>query len=166
MARILSAAIVVMVIARPVSAQPTLTIEDASRLLVQPQPEPKPWPSVGDALRMAAPVHRPAYDAAGRRIVGLYIGPDTRDGFADVDRGILDSINDLRAEFKRVKQLRIVDTTLDADVVVAVLSRGLSGHAGTIAAPIGGTLVVLSRRAPSVVSPSVSLAPWRAAGQP
>ena len=32
--------------------------------------------------------------------VSIFVGPQTRDGFVDIDRGVLDSIKDLKAELR------------------------------------------------------------------
>lgn len=40
--------------------------------------------------------------------VPIYVGPQVRDGFIDVDRGVLDSIDDVVRELRKDKRLRIV----------------------------------------------------------
>lgn len=62
--------------------------------------------------------------------VAIYVGPNVRDGFVDVDRGVLDSIKDVQ---KRLRQdpvdpqkeaaFRVVDRESDATLRLYVVSR-------------------------------------------
>ena len=56
--------------------------------------------------------------------ISIFVGPQVRDGFVDIDRGVLDSINDLKAELGSDKRLQLGDDRDQARVVLEVLSRG------------------------------------------
>ena len=76
--------------------------------------------------------------APARPPVAVYVGPLVRDGFADVDRGVKDSIKDLRhhlqAEIGK-KRARFVDDEKAADVKVYVVGRGTTESASATSAP-------------------------------
>ena len=73
--------------------------------------------------------------------IAIYVGPQTRDGFIDIDQGVTDSIADLKSELRR-DRWRIVDKAEDAEVVLTVVARRL-GTTSTIGMPLnGGTLMV------------------------
>jgi hypothetical protein len=76
---------------------------------------------------------------SAQSLVTIYVGPQTKDGFADVDQGVLDSIKDLRAEFGCDKTLRVVDTPDRADAVLHVVARTMQTKPGGLAMPIAGT---------------------------
>src|SRR5258708_9782234 len=71
--------------------------------------------------------------------IAIFVGPQTREDFVDVDRGVLDSIRDIRAEIGGKKRLRLVPLKDQAQVILEVLSRGStsSSGAGAAAMPIG-----------------------------
>jgi hypothetical protein len=75
----------------------------------------------------------------------IFIGPHTRDGFVDMDRGVLDSIRDLKAELRGKKCLRVVAEKGQADLILEVVSRGATSDTGggTAAIPIGATTMYL-----------------------
>jgi hypothetical protein len=81
--------------------------------------------------------------------ITVFVGPQTRDGFADVDSGILDSIKDIQDEFRRSGQFAIARTSEEAQIVLVVLGRRTPGDSGTMGIP-AGTLtlqVPIKRRA-------------------
>jgi hypothetical protein len=65
--------------------------------------------------------------------IAVFVGPNVRDGFVDVDRGTLDSIGDIKAELRRVRRLSVVNSREEATVALVVLGRRHSGTAGAIA---------------------------------
>jgi hypothetical protein len=56
--------------------------------------------------------------------VTVFIGPQVRDGFQDVDAGVRDSILDLRREAQRAA-FTVVESPQDATVSLIVLGRGV-----------------------------------------
>ena len=54
----------------------------------------------------------------------VFVGPQMRDGFADVDAGIRDSIHDVRQEFQSAN-FRIAVKQEEATLVVLVIARGI-----------------------------------------
>ena len=76
--------------------------------------------------------------APARPPVAIYVGPLVRDGFADVDRGVTDSIKDLRHHLQSEigkKRVRFVDDEKAADVKVYVVGRGAAESASATSAP-------------------------------
>src|SRR5262245_34579473 len=55
--------------------------------------------------------------------VPIFIGPLSRDGFVDVDQGVLDSIREIEGEFRRSKEFRLVLSQDDATIVLEVVAR-------------------------------------------
>ena len=64
--------------------------------------------------------------------IAIFVGPQTVDGFVDVDRGILDSIKDIKQEFEHFRQLIVVPTRTEATLVLEVTGRGLVGSSGAV----------------------------------
>lgn len=75
--------------------------------------------------------------------IAIYVGPQIRDGFVDVDQGVLDSIRDIQVELgKQRKQLTAVRTPDLADIVLVVVRRGLGGPSGgAVGIPVGGITI-------------------------
>jgi hypothetical protein len=77
--------------------------------------------------------------------VGVYVGPQSRVRFGDVDKDVLDSIKDILEELRGRKRLRIVTTRQDAQIILEVLSGRTESDRGSaaVAAPIErpGTLI-------------------------
>jgi hypothetical protein len=69
--------------------------------------------------------------------IAIYIGPQTREGFVDVDSGVLDSITDVQSAFKRASKFRVVQTAEKADIVLFVVGRRTAGQSGSVGVPIG-----------------------------
>jgi hypothetical protein len=69
----------------------------------------------------------------------IFIGPQTRDGFVDVDRGVLDSIKDIKAELRGKKRIRIVADKDQAELILEVMSRGATSTTGggSVGLPVG-----------------------------
>lgn len=91
--------------------------------------------------------------------IPVYVGPAVdADGFADADRGILDSIADLTNALRRQKAIQIVGEAGSARVAVYIVGRGtvpstptfdvttVTGSSSTTALP-GGTVVTNSNAA-------------------
>ena len=71
--------------------------------------------------------------------IAIFVGPQTRDGFVDVDSGIIDSIKDIQAEFAKSSTFMLVRTDADATIVLAVVGRHLAGQSASIGTRIGTT---------------------------
>jgi hypothetical protein len=70
--------------------------------------------------------------------VSIYIGPQVKDGFVDTDKGVSDSIKDLRKELGKKRDLRVVDDESTAQLKLYVVARGFGAADGdgvTIAMP-------------------------------
>jgi hypothetical protein len=61
--------------------------------------------------------------AATSQPVSIYVGPNVRNGFVDIDKGVQDSIEDLRQELRRNSSLRLV-----ADEAAARLKLYVAGR--------------------------------------
>jgi hypothetical protein len=81
--------------------------------------------------------------AASEPRITIYIGPQTREGFVDVDSGILDSINDIQNELRGSRQFNVVRTADEATIVLSVVGRRTPGASGFVGAPIGTTMMML-----------------------
>jgi hypothetical protein len=71
--------------------------------------------------------------------VSVYVGPQVRDGFIDVDQGILDSIRDVTNELRKDKALRIVSKPEEAAVTLLILGRRAGPAGSSVAITSGGT---------------------------
>lgn len=111
------------------------------------------WRALGVcALLFAAGTLTYAQDAA-QRAVPVYIGPEIRDGFVDIDQGVSDSIKDIQNELRLDRQFIIARTREEATIRLIVLGRGIvtngslgfgSSHAGT------GTAFVVPNTVPTI----------------
>lgn len=54
----------------------------------------------------------------------VYVGPQTRDGFVDVDRGILDSIKDIKNALRGSRPFRVVERPEEATILLTVVALG------------------------------------------
>src|SRR5262249_37283731 len=61
------------------------------------------------------------WNASGKTAYHDLRGPQIRDGFVDVDQGVLDSIRDITTEFRTVPGVVVVKTTAEAKLVLLVL---------------------------------------------
>jgi len=57
--------------------------------------------------------------------VSLYLAAPVKDGFVDTNKGIQDSIKDLRKRLAKDKRIVVVDGPSRADVVLTVVGRGV-----------------------------------------
>ena len=78
--------------------------------------------------------------------VSIFVGPQTRDGFVDVDTGVLDSIKDIRDELRSSKRFVLVPTEAAATIVLTVVGRRTAGQSGSVGVPIAGMLMMLPSR--------------------
>lgn len=73
----------------------------------------------------------PAIQSSGAKAhIPIFVGPQTREGFVDVDKGVLDSIKDLKGELRGKTRFRVVETREDARLVLEVVSRGKTSTNG------------------------------------
>jgi hypothetical protein len=66
----------------------------------------------------------------GQTDVTIFVGPQTREGFVEVDKGVRDSIKDLKGEFRGKTRFRVVETREDARLVLEVVGRGMTSTDG------------------------------------
>ena len=73
----------------------------------------------------------------------VFVGPQMRDGFADIDSGIRDSIRDIRQELQ-TSGIGIAKTQDEATVALLVLGRGIvaQGSVGVASGSLGFGYVV------------------------
>jgi hypothetical protein len=72
-------------------------------------------------------IPRTARSAVAERL-RLFISAPTRNGFIDIDQGILDSIADIRNQLERSKQIVVVDGGEKADITLTVVKRGIGSE--------------------------------------
>src|SRR5689334_24312602 len=83
-------------------------------------------------------------EAAGPAKIPVWVGPETRDGFVDVDSRIVASIKDIRTELKKDDCCTIVESAEDATVKLIVVARHTSkGQGGSVGVPIGASTFFL-----------------------
>jgi len=76
--------------------------------------------------------------------VSIYVGPHMRDGFVDVDQGILDSIADIKNELQKMRRYTLAATPEQATIALVVLSRHSPGDSGGVGIPIGAGMTVIA----------------------
>lgn len=75
--------------------------------------------------------------------VAIYVGPATRDGFVDVDRGVLDSITDTIREIEKApRRYRLARVASEATLILTVTKREFGDDIAGIGIPIGGLAVI------------------------
>jgi hypothetical protein len=79
------------------------------------------------------------------RVTAVFVGAQIKDGFVDIDRGVLNSIKDLKGELSGRKGIQIVEDKTEARLVLEVLSRGATSSAGggAMGMPIGASTFVI-----------------------
>jgi hypothetical protein len=82
-------------------------------------------------------------DSKRQKTIAIFIGAQTREGFTDVDRGILDSIKDVHHHFRGASEFTVVSTAEAADMVLLVVGRRTVGDSGSIGVPIGTTTIMV-----------------------
>jgi hypothetical protein len=83
----------------------------------------------------------PAHAQSRSDAPAIFVGPQIRDGFADMDAGIRDSIRDIQGELRNTS-LKLAASREDATIVVIVLARGIAtkGSVGSsTSSGVGGT---------------------------
>ncbi len=92
--------------------------------------------------------------------IPIFVGPQIRDGFTDIDRGILDSIDDIQDKLQDARQFTLVDTREEATLILEVTGRGLSGNAGAFGITTGGTTfgggTIAGVEQPTFTSPAIT----------
>jgi Sel1 repeat len=92
--------------------------------------------------------------------VSIFIGPQIRDGFVDVDSGVIDSIRDIQNELKRSAQFVVVDEAQKATIVLVVVGRRLSGNGGAVGITTPGTTLgggtIAGVQQPTFTTPGVT----------
>lgn len=66
-----------------------------------------------------------------------------RDGFVDVDQGVLDAIADIKSELKKSKTVSLTEDASKATLMVDVIGRRIAGSAGAVTVPLGAMAVSL-----------------------
>jgi hypothetical protein len=99
---------------------------------------------VAAALVLIATVGLVAKEAPPAAIP-IFIGPQVRDGFVEIDRGVLDSIKDIQNELRGRRGIQIVADKERAQVVLEVVSRGATSTSGggAVGVPIGTSTFML-----------------------
>lgn len=79
------------------------------------------------------------------RKVTIFVSPPSRDGYVDTDKGIRDSIRDLKNQVRGSRRLQLVETKESAQLVLEVVGRGRTSNTGGGAAaiPIGNSTFFL-----------------------
>lgn len=74
-----------------------------------------------------------------QRKTAVFVGPQVRDGFVDIDHGVMDSIKDLQGELRDRKGIEVVTEKERSQIVIEVISRGSTSTSGggAAAVPIG-----------------------------
>jgi hypothetical protein len=72
----------------------------------------------------------------GKGPVSIYVGPMVRDGFVDVDKGVLDSIKDIQGALRKDRAFVVVAVEADATLKLYVVARTTAP-----AGPAGGVVV-------------------------
>jgi len=87
------------------------------------------------------------------RSLTIFIGPQVRDGFKDIDRDIRDSIRDIQSSLLSSGKFLLVPTKEEALLNLEILSRSVTGTSGSIGIPsFGGAQSLLSIKERSVVA--------------
>jgi len=86
------------------------------------------------------------------RSLTIFIGPQVRDGFKDIDRNIRDSIRDIQSSLLASGKFFLVPTKEEALLKLEILARGVTGTSGSVGIPsFGGAQSMLSIKERSVV---------------
>jgi hypothetical protein len=68
----------------------------------------------------------------------IYVGPQARDGFVDIDQGVRDSIKDIQQALRKDRAFRVVAHESEAGLKVYVLTRDI---AATGSSTVAGVVV-------------------------
>ena len=80
----------------------------------------------------------------------IYVGPQMRDGFADVDSGIRDSIRDVRQELSAAG-FSVTQNETDATLSLTVLARGVVTN-GSVGSFVGGLGAIAPNSVPTLTT--------------
>jgi hypothetical protein len=87
----------------------------------------------------------------------IFVGPETREGFLDVDAGIRDSIGDIQRELARSRSLKLIDVREEATLALIVLGRGVVnqgsvgvGASSTASGGGSGYMIVVPHNVPTL----------------
>ena len=75
--------------------------------------------------------------------VSVFVGPRVRDGFVDVDSGIVDSIKDIQGQIRQSSKFSLVSSVTEAKIVLYVVGRRSPGDSGGVGVPIGLGMTVV-----------------------
>lgn len=78
-----------------------------------------------------------ATSANAQTKVTVFVTPQVRDGFSDVDSGILESIKDIKGEVLKSPLFTLAPNADTAAIVLTVVGRRMAGDNGSIGIPIG-----------------------------
>lgn len=81
--------------------------------------------------------------------ISIFVGPQMRDGFVDIDSGTLDSIKDIKDEIKKSDVLASVDKPEQAKIVLLVARRHITTGGGGVA--VANMVVPFDRRSVETV---------------
>jgi len=81
---------------------------------------------------------------ARARAFPIFVGPQVRDGFVDVDKGVLDSIQDILGELRGSRRFAIVRSPDVAVLQLFVVGRRIAGQGDSYGVPIGGVFYTAS----------------------
>jgi hypothetical protein len=84
--------------------------------------------------------------------VTIYVGPYVKDGFADADKSVMDSIADVRRELRKNRALRVVERESDATLELFVLVRGTEDGSSVTSTHIPGQTIGIPGVKPSTVT--------------
>lgn len=84
-----------------------------------------------------------AMPAIAQPRIAIFVGPNTREGFVDVDQGVLDSIKDIQNELIHTKRFTLARTADAATLTLTVVGRGTTGNNGAVGVPIGTMTVMM-----------------------
>lgn len=73
--------------------------------------------------------------------ISVFVGPQVRQGFVDVDTGIIESIRDIQGEIKKSPLFTITTNEQDALVVIHVLGRRIAGESASVGVTIPGATI-------------------------
>jgi hypothetical protein len=103
---------------------------------------------MGDTMRIATLLVAGLLLGAAKELpkkVTIFVSPPTRDGYIDTDKGIRDSIKDLKDQLRGSRRLQLVQTKESAQLVLEVVGRGRTsnGGGGAAAVPLGNSTFFL-----------------------
>lgn len=100
------------------------------------------------------------WQSTPQRPVTIWVGPQVRDGFVDVDQGVTDAIKDVQRELRDSNRVAVVEKPEHATILVRIVGRRYSGDAGAVGITTGSTVTGGSTIAgvtqPAYVTPGVT----------